>query len=63
MADGEEIPLGARILAVVDAYSVITDERVYKPARSHAEAVAELQRCAGSHFDPRAVAAFLRVFG
>jgi putative nucleotidyltransferase with HDIG domain len=57
---GEEIPLGARILAVVDAYGAIIDERPYKPARSHAEAVAELRRCAGTQFDPRVVEAFLK---
>ncbi len=56
---GEEIPLGARILAVVDAYSAITDERVYRKGRSHEEAVAELKRCAGTHFDPRIVEIFL----
>jgi putative nucleotidyltransferase with HDIG domain len=54
----DRIPLGARILAVVDAYSAITDERPYKPARSHADAVAELRRTAGTQFDPRVVDAF-----
>jgi len=54
----EAIPLGARILTIVDAYSAITDERPYKPARSHEEAVAELRRCAGTQFDPRVVEAF-----
>jgi putative nucleotidyltransferase with HDIG domain len=58
---GEAIPLGARILAVVDAYGAITDERVYRKARSQAEAVAELRRCAGTQFDPQVVEAFLRV--
>lgn len=58
---GEEIPLGARIIAVVDAYSAITDKRPYKPARSHAEAVAELQRCAGTQFDPQVVDIFLKM--
>jgi len=58
---GEEIPLGARILAVVDAYSAIIDERPYKPARSHEEAVEELKRCAGTQFDPRVVEAFLGI--
>lgn len=58
---GEEIPLGARILAVVDAYGAITDERPYKEACSPAEALAELKRCAGSQFDPQVVEAFLRV--
>ncbi|MBI3761829.1 MAG: HD domain-containing protein, partial [Chloroflexi bacterium] len=58
---GEAIPLGARILAVVDAYGAITDERVYKPGRSHEEAVAELRRGAGTQFDPHVVEAFLKV--
>lgn len=57
----DRIPLGARILAVVDAYSAITDERPYKPARSHAEAVAELAKCAGSQFDPKIVEAFCKM--
>jgi putative nucleotidyltransferase with HDIG domain len=58
---GEAIPLGARILAVVDAYCAIKDERVYKRARSHEEAVAELKRCAGSQFDPHLVEIFLQL--
>jgi PAS domain S-box-containing protein len=58
---GEEIPFGARILAVVDAYSAITDERPYKRARTHAEARAELCRCAGTQFDPRVVEVFCRI--
>jgi putative nucleotidyltransferase with HDIG domain len=57
----EEIPLGARILSVVDAFSAITDDRVYRQARSEAEAVAELRRCSGSQFDPEIVDAFLSV--
>jgi len=57
----EEIPLGARILAVADAYSAITDGRVYRPARSHREAISELQNCTGKDFDPRVVKAFLSV--
>ena len=58
---GEDIPLGARILAVVDTYSAITDDRPYKKAQSHGEAVAELQRCAGILFDPRIVDVFCRI--
>jgi putative nucleotidyltransferase with HDIG domain len=58
---GEAIPLSARILAVVDAYSAIRDERPYKPARSHEEAMAELHGAAGTQFDPRVVDAFTRM--
>jgi HD-GYP domain-containing protein (c-di-GMP phosphodiesterase class II) len=58
---GEEIPLGARILSVCDAYSAITDDRPYQKARTHADAVTELHRCAGTQFDPRVVEAFCRV--
>lgn len=56
---GEEIPLGARILTVVDSYNAITDKRVYKEARSHAEAVSELRKHAGTQFDPCVVEVFL----
>ncbi len=58
---GEEIPAGARILAVVDAYSAITDSRPYKAARTHEEAIAELKRCSGSQFDPRVVHVFCQI--
>lgn len=56
---GEEIPIGARILAVVDAYEAMTHERVYRKARTHEEAVAELRRTEGKHFDPVVVEGFL----
>jgi putative nucleotidyltransferase with HDIG domain len=59
--NGEAIPLGARILAVCDAYSAITDDRPYKKARPHEEAVAELHRCEGAQFDLRVVAAFCQI--
>ncbi len=58
---GEEIPLGSRIIAVVDAYNAMTDHRRYRVARGHGEAVAELQRHAGTQFDPRVVQAFLEL--
>jgi putative nucleotidyltransferase with HDIG domain len=57
----QDIPIEARIVAVVDAYSAITTRRAYKGARTHAEAIAELRRSAGTHLDPRAVQAFVRV--
>ena len=55
---GEDIPIGARVIAVCDTYDAITSKRSYADARSHADALAELQRCAGTQFDPAAVEAF-----
>jgi diguanylate cyclase (GGDEF)-like protein len=58
---GEAIPLGARIIAVCDAYDAMTTTRPYRKAMSEADAMAELSRCAGHQFDPSVVAAFERV--
>jgi diguanylate cyclase (GGDEF)-like protein len=58
---GEDIPLGARIVAVCDAYDAIVADRPYRRGRSAAEAMDELQRCAGAQFDPAVVAAFAAV--
>jgi len=55
---GEAIPLCARIIFVADAYDAITSDRVYSPKRSSEAAFAELERCAGTQFDPTLVAAF-----
>jgi putative nucleotidyltransferase with HDIG domain len=55
---GREIPLGARIFAVVDTYDAITSDRPYRRACPHAIAMAELQRVSGQQLDPEAVAAF-----
>ena len=55
---GPEIPLGARILFVADAYDAMTTDRVYRGRLSHDRAIAELERCAGTQFDPGVVAAF-----
>ena len=52
---GEDIPLGARILAIADAYSTLQADRPYRPARSEAESIAVLQEFAGSAFDPALV--------
>ena len=57
---GDQIPLGGRILAVVDAYIAIRDERVYSQSHTHEEAIAELRRSSGSHFDPEIVDIFCK---
>lgn len=54
---GESIPLGARILAVADAYVAMTSDRSYRPAMSQTQAIAELRDKAGTQFDPGVVAA------
>ena len=55
---GREIPLGARVVAVADAYHAMVHDRPYQAARSHAEALAELERHAGTQFDPEVVRIF-----
>jgi two-component system, cell cycle response regulator len=57
---GDEIAQEARIIAVCDAYETMIAHRSYRSARSSAEALAELERCAGTQFDPAVVAAFRR---
>lgn len=59
---GDAIPVEARIVAVVDAFDAMTTNRAYRPPRSPADALAELRRCAGTHFDPEVVDAFARAF-
>ena len=54
---GPEIPLGARIIFVVDAFDAMTSDRVYRGRLTQELALAELQRCAGTQFDPNVVAA------
>jgi two-component system, cell cycle response regulator len=54
---GEAIPLGARVIAVAVAFAALTAQRPFRPALNTTEALAELQRCAGTQFDPRVVAA------
>jgi HD-GYP domain-containing protein (c-di-GMP phosphodiesterase class II) len=55
---GEAIPLGARIVAVCDAFSAMCEDRPYGNVLTEAEALAELRRCSGTQFDPRVVDAF-----
>jgi putative nucleotidyltransferase with HDIG domain len=58
---GDAIPLPARVVAVVDAYCAMVDRRSYKEALADAEARAELQRCAGTQFDPLVVEKFVEM--
>jgi diguanylate cyclase (GGDEF)-like protein/putative nucleotidyltransferase with HDIG domain len=58
---GEDIPLGARIVSVCDSFDAMTTTRAYRAAMPVEEALAELDRCAGTQFDPRVVAAFRAV--
>jgi HD-GYP domain-containing protein (c-di-GMP phosphodiesterase class II) len=58
---GEEMPLGARVFAVVDAYDAMTSRRPYRDAISQDEAVEEILKNSGTQFDPIIVAAFLRM--
>ncbi|MBC7293365.1 MAG: metal-dependent phosphohydrolase, partial [Thermoleophilia bacterium] len=58
---GENIPLGARIIAAADAYHAIRSHRPYRAGRTHQEAVQELKRCAGGQFDPQVVATLLDI--
>jgi diguanylate cyclase (GGDEF)-like protein len=60
---GTDIPLEARIVAAADAYCAMTAERVYSPAKTPAQAAAELRRCAGTHLDPEVVRALLVTTG
>jgi diguanylate cyclase (GGDEF)-like protein/putative nucleotidyltransferase with HDIG domain len=60
---GEDIPLASRILFVADAYDTLTTDRVYRAKVSRLEALAELDRCAGTQFDPAVVAALHEELG
>lgn len=59
---GEDIPIEARIIAIVDAYNAMISDRPYRQARSHEQAIAELERCAGQQFDPHLVQLFVSLF-
>ncbi len=58
---GREIPLGARIVAVADAYHAIVHERPYSPAQTHEAALAKLEAHAGDQFDPDVVRIFCKL--
>ena len=59
---GTEIPLEARIVSVVDAFDAMTTNRAYRPSRAPEDALDELRRCRGTHFDGDVVDAFLSAF-
>ncbi len=61
--EGEQIPLGGRIIAVCDTYCSMIDERPYGRAVGHERALEELRRCAGTQFDPAVVGAFCDAVG
>jgi putative nucleotidyltransferase with HDIG domain len=56
-----DIPLMARVLAVADAYDAMTSDRPYRQRRNRVEAIAEIERCSGSQFDPEIVEAFVEI--
>jgi len=59
---GEEIPFGARVISIVDAFSAMIDERVYRKRFEPAEAIVELQRCRTTQFDPVLVDIFIKIY-
>jgi HD-GYP domain-containing protein (c-di-GMP phosphodiesterase class II) len=58
---GQDIPLVGRIVAIADAYDAMTTDRAYRRALSHEVAVGEIERCAGTQFDPELAEAFVRL--
>ncbi len=58
---GEEIPIAARVISACDAFNAMTTDRSYKPAMTVSEAIEELERCAGTQFDPRVVEAVVEI--
>ncbi|NLO37550.1 MAG: diguanylate cyclase [Clostridiaceae bacterium] len=58
---GEKIPKLSRVLAIIDAYDVITHHRAYKVAQSEIDALDEIKRCAGSQFDPELAQSFVHL--
>lgn len=58
--EGEQIPHGARLIAIADAYDTITSARTYKKARTPEDAFGELERCAANQFDPELVRVFIQ---
>ena len=57
---GDDIPLFARVICVVDSFDAMTNDRIYQPRKTEEEAIEELIRCSGSQFDPKVVKSFLK---
>lgn len=60
---GEEIPLVSRILSIADAFDAMTEDRIYRRAMSHLEAIEEIKRGAGTQFDPNIAEIFFELVG
>ena len=58
---GDQIPLGARLFAVIDVYDALTTDRAYHTARSHTDSLVKLREGSDTHFDPAVVAAFEKI--
>ena len=58
---GAQIPLGARLFAVIDVYDALTTDRAYHTARSHTDALTKIREMSDTHFDPAIVAAFVKI--
>ncbi|NQT31265.1 MAG: HD domain-containing protein [Deltaproteobacteria bacterium] len=58
---GEDMPLGARIMAAADAFDAMTSDRPYRPAIPVEEALGEIKRCVDTQFDPVVARAFLKI--
>jgi putative nucleotidyltransferase with HDIG domain len=59
---GDDIPLGARIIAIADAFDAMTSDRPYRDAMSYEEALKEIKRCSNTQFAPGVVNVFLKMF-
>lgn len=58
---GENIPLGARIISIVDSYDAMTSHRAYSKAKTRKEAISELEHCSGAQFAPDIVLVFIKI--
>jgi len=59
----EEIPISARIFAIVDVWDAVTSDRPYRPAWKKEEAIVYIREQSGKHFDPKVVDLFFKVMG